>query len=195
MRLRRFRPYFKYLRAVRGPVTMAVVFGILYGAIGGGALPLLLKYTFGKIFAPDQAPMSLQAVAMVAAAIPVVFLFTALFGYLNGYFTQVAGTRILEALRLDYFRKIQVLPLSFVQNNATGDILSRSLSDTAQLQFTLTQLANDGVKQPFTLVGALAALLYLAFQNEGVWLALVCMAAVPLTVFPIRYIGRKVITR
>ncbi|HET7535502.1 MAG TPA: ABC transporter ATP-binding protein [Candidatus Didemnitutus sp.] len=194
MRLSRFRPYFKYLRAVRGSIIMAVVFGILYGAVGGGALPLLLKYCFGRIFNSD-APLPLQQVILIASAIPAVFLFSALSGYLNSYFIQVAGTRILEMLRLDYFRKIQILPLSFVQNNATGDLLSRSLSDTAQLQFTLTQLANDGVKQPFTLIGALGALAWLAMKYEGVWLALVCMAAVPLTVFPIRYVGRKVIMR
>ncbi len=195
MRLRRFRPYFKYLRAVRGPIIIAVIFGILYGAVGGGALPLLLKYTFGRIFDPNLPRMTLQSVALIASAIPLVFLFSAISGYLNSYFTQVAGTRILEMLRLDYFRKIQILPLSFVQNNATGDILSRSLSDTAQLQFTLTQLANDGVKQPFTLIGALGALVWLAVKCEGVGLALVCMAAVPITIFPIRYIGRKVIMR
>jgi subfamily B ATP-binding cassette protein MsbA len=195
MRLSRFRPYFKYLRAVRGSITMAVIFGILYGAIGGGALPLLLKYCFGRIFNSDGLHLPISEVVLIASAIPAVFLFSALSGYLNSYFIQVAGTRILEALRLDYFRKIQVLPLSFVQNNATGDLLSRSLSDTAQLQFTLTQLANDGVKQPFTLIGALGALAWLAMKNEGVLLALVCMAAVPLTVFPIRYVGRKVIMR
>jgi ABC-type multidrug transport system fused ATPase/permease subunit len=45
-------------------------------------------------------------------------------------------------------RKLQVLPLSFVQSRQTGDLLSRGLADTTQLQNTLTLLANDGVKQP-----------------------------------------------
>ena len=123
------------------------------------------------------------------------FAVRALSGYLNGYLTQYAGVRILESLRLEYFRKLQSLPLSFVQGRQTGDLMSRGLADTQQLQFTLTLLANDGIKQPATLVSALAAVAYLAFTSEGVLLALVCLAAVPLTVFPVRYVGRKVIRR
>ena len=60
--------------------------------------------------------------------------------------------------------------------------MSRGLADTQQLQFTLTLLANDGIKQPATLVSALVAVAYLAVTSEGVLLALVCLAAVPLTV-------------
>lgn len=82
-----------------------------------------------------------------------------------------------------------------MQGKQTGDLMSRGLADTQQLQFTLTLLANDGIKQPATLVSALVAVAYLAVTSEGVLLALVCLAAVPLTVFPVRFVGRKVIRR
>jgi ATP-binding cassette, subfamily B, bacterial MsbA len=193
--MRRLRPYFKYLRTVRGPIAIAVACGVLYGAIGGAALPLLLQWVFKGIFDPNEPRRTLATVALIASGIPIVFLLTSLTGYLNSYFTQLAGVRILEALRLDYFRKLQVLPLSFVQTKSSGDLLSRGLADAAQLQFTLTQIANDGIKQPATLLGALIAVVVLASKAEGVWLALVCLAVVPLTVFPVRYVGRKVIKR
>jgi len=48
---------------------------------------------------------------------------------------------VLEALRLDYFRKLQFLPLSFIARQTTGDLISRGLSDANQLQFTLTSVA------------------------------------------------------
>ena len=193
--MRRLRPYFKYLRAVRGPIIIAIISGLVYGASSGAGLPLLVQYVFPRIFTQSNPPLPLSAVALIAAGIPLVFFLRALSGYLNGYFTQLAGVRILEALRLDYFRKLQVLSLSFVQGRQTGDLISRGLSDTQQLQFTLTLIANDGIKQPATLVSALVAIAFLAVTAQGVWLALVCLAAVPLTVFPIRYVGRKVIKR
>ncbi|MSU51712.1 MAG: ABC transporter ATP-binding protein [Opitutus sp.] len=191
----RFRPYFQYLRAVRTPIAIAIFCGLLYGVATGAGLPLLVKLVFPKIFAPGDTPVSVWKVAVVAAYIPLIFALRALSGYLNGYFTQFAGVRVLEAIRLDYFKKLQVLPLSFVQGKQTGDLMSRGLSDTQQLQFTLTLLANDGIKQPATLISALAAVGYLAVTSQGVWLALVCLAAVPLTVFPVRFVGRKVIKR
>ena len=193
--MKRFRPYFRYLHAVRGPLTIAIACGLLYGAASGAGLPLLVKYVFPRIFAPGAEAVPFLHVVLVAAYIPLIFAMRALSGYCNSYFTQYAGVRVLEALRLDYFRKLQALPLAFVQGRQTGDLMSRGLADTQQLQFTLTLLANDGIKQPATLVSALAAVGYLAVTSQGVWLALVCLAAVPLTVFPVRYVGRKVIKR
>ena len=193
--MKRFRPYFRYLAAVRGPIAIAVLCGVLYGAASGAGLPLLVKHVFPRIFSPDAGEVPFLQVVLVAAYIPLIFTLRAVSGYLNGYFTQFAGVRVLEALRLDYFRKLQALPLSFVQGKQTGDLMSRGLADTQQLQFTLTLLANDGIKQPATLVSALVAVAYLAVTSEGVLLALVCLAAVPLTVFPVRFVGRKVIRR
>lgn len=193
--MRRLRPYFRYLRPVAGTIAIAVVCGIIYGASSGAGLPLLVDYVFPRIFQQSATPMPMPQVVAVAALIPLIFLLRALSGYGNSYLTQSAGVRVLEAIRLDYFRKLQALPLSFVQGRQTGDLISRGLSDTAQLQFALTLAANDGIKQPATLISALIAIGYFALHAQGVWLALVCLAAVPLTVFPIRYVGRKVIKR
>lgn len=193
--IRRFRPYFHYLGAVRGPITIAIACGILYGISSGAGLPLLAKYVFPRIFDPGAAAVPILHVVLVAAYIPLIFGVRGLTGYLSAYFTQLAGVRVLEALRLDYFRKLQVLPLSFLQGRQTGDLMSRGLADTQQLQFTLTLLANDGIKQPATLLSALGAVAYLAFTAQGAGLALICLAAVPLTVFPVRFVGRKVIKR
>ena len=192
--MRRLRPYFKYLRTVRGPVAIAIVCGLVYGA-SSGALPLMVKYVFPRIFQHASPPLPLRQVALIAACIPLIFLARALSGYLNSFFTQLAGVRILESLRLDYFKKLQVLPLSFVHGKATGDLISRGLADTQQLQFALTLVANDGIKQPATLIFSLVAIVILAVTSQGAGLAVVCLAAVPLTVFPVRYVGRKVIKR
>lgn len=192
--MRRFRPYFKYLRAVRGPIATAILCGLIYGVASGLGLPALSEFVFPRIFSPEKRE-PLSAVILVAAYIPFIFLVRALAGYCNSYFTQLAGVRILEALRSDYFRRLQFLPLSFLQGRQTGDLMSRGLADTQQLQFSLTLLANDGIKQPATLISALGAIAWLAYRSEGVGFALICLAAVPLTVFPIRYVGRKVIKR
>jgi subfamily B ATP-binding cassette protein MsbA len=155
-----------------------------------------VKYVFPRIFSRTGAPSApFSQVALIAAAIPLIFLIRAVSGYLNSYFTQLAGVRILEAIRVDYFAKLQRLSLSFLQNKQSGDLLSRGLADTAQLQFTLTQIANDGIKQPATLIGALVYLIYEALHQQSVLFALLCLAIVPLTVLPIRYVGRKVIKR
>ena len=195
MTLRRFRPYFRYLRAVRGPVTAAVVYGLLFGATSGLGLPTLIKYVFPPIFDHSGPPMAMATVVLVAASVPMLFLLRAVASYLNSYYVQLAGVRILEAIRLDYFGKLQLLPLSFLQRRSAGDLLSRGLADTAQLQFTLTLMANDGVKQPMALLGALGFLVWQAFTTDGALLVLVCLAVVPLAVLPVHYVGKKIVKR
>ena len=192
MRLRRFRPYFAYMRPVRGAIATAITAGLLYGAATGLGFPSMVKYVFPKIFEDTARDLPLSTIALIAGYIPLVFLLRGIAAYLNGYYIQFAGTRILEAIRVDYFAKLQRLPLSFVQSRQTGDLLSRGLADTAQLQTTLTLLANDGIKQPATLLFALGFLTYEALKAQGVGMMLVCLALVPFTILPIRYVGRKI---
>lgn len=193
--MKRFRPYFRYLRAQRRAIAAAIFYGALFGAASGAGLPLMMKYVFPTIFTATEPRLGTGELLLFAAWIPLVFLLRGVSGYLNGYYIQHAGLRILEALRTDYFAKLQVLPLSFLQRRAAGDLVSRGLADTNQLQIALTALANDGAKQPLVLVWSLGFLAWQAFATEGVLLVLVCLAIIPLSVLPVRYVGRKVLRR
>jgi len=193
--LRRFQPYFGYLRAQRGLLIVAILCGIVAGVASGFGLPYMVKQVFPVIFARDAAPLSFWALALVTLWIPAVFLVRGVATYANTYLIQLVGTRVLEAIRLDFFRKLQVLPLSFFQKNSTGDLLSRGLADANQLQVTLTTIANEIIKSPASLLGAIAFVAYTAYTEQGVALVLVTLAVVPLSVLPIRYVGKKLIKR
>ena len=193
---RRIRPYFRYLRSNRGTLAAAVFYGLLFGVTNGLGLPMLIKYVFPVIFDRSGGHhMAMADVILIAATVPMLFLLRAVSSFLNSYYVQLTGVRILEAVRLDYFRKLQVLPLSFLQKESSGDLLSRGIADSAQLQSTLTLIANDGVKQPMALIGALSFLVWQAFTTDGALTVLVCLAIVPLTVLPVHYVGRKVVKR
>jgi subfamily B ATP-binding cassette protein MsbA len=193
--LKRFTPYFHYLKPVSRVLAGAIVCGIVYGAATGLGLPLMQHYIFPRVFDPSYPPLPGWQILAVAMWLPIVFTLRGIAGYLNSYLIQVAGVRILEAIRLDYFKKLQVLPLSFLQRQTTGDIISRGLADTNQLQTTLTTIANDGMKQPATLLFALASIVWITSHQKGVALMLASLAIVPVCVFPIRYVGKKLVKR
>ena len=148
--MRRFRPYFAYLKAVRGPIIGALLCGVLYGAANGAGLPLMVKIVFPKIFGEHALRLTDTQLLLLALWLPTIFAIRGVAGYFNSYLIQYAGTRVLEALRLDYFRKLQVLPLSFLHKQKTGDLISRGMTDTQTLQVALTTFANDIFKQPTT---------------------------------------------
>ncbi|MFA6289852.1 MAG: ABC transporter ATP-binding protein [Opitutaceae bacterium] len=195
-KLSRFKPYFGYLKTVRPQFIAGLAFGLLYALSNGVALPYVIKKVLPKVFeSQGSAPLTTGELFLIASWIPAVFIVRGLASYLNTYFIQYCGTRILEQLRLDYFRKLQVLPLAFLQRHQTGDLISRGVADTNQLQTTISTLANEIIKQPASLVATLGYLAWLAFTESGVGLVLVCLMSVPLCVFPIRYAGRKIMRR
>ncbi|MEN9402552.1 MAG: Lipid export ATP-binding/permease protein MsbA [Verrucomicrobiota bacterium] len=193
--LRRFIPYLRYLQSNRATLVAAIFYGLIFGLASGAGFPLMVKYAFPPIFDREAFPLPYTTILLIAGCVPMIFLLRAVSGYLNSYYVQLTGQRILEGIRLDYFRKIQLLPLSFLQSKSSGDLVSRGTSDTSQLQFTLSLLADDGVKQPMQLVGALGFLIAQAFITDGALLVLVCLAVVPITVLPVHYIGKKMVKR
>jgi subfamily B ATP-binding cassette protein MsbA len=193
--MRRFFPYFKYLRAVRKPIIGAIVCGLIYGVVYGAGLPLMVNKVIPRIFDAHAARLTDWQLAVLALWLPAVFTVRGVAGFLNSYLIQLAGVRILEAIRVDYFRKLQQLPLSFFHRMSTGDLIARGLGDTNQLQNTLTTIATDVFKQPATLISALCYIAWLAFHAQGVPFTLACLATVPVCVFPIRYVGKKLISR
>jgi subfamily B ATP-binding cassette protein MsbA len=136
-----------------------------------------------------------REVALYALLVPLIFLVRAICGFLNNYLMSHCGIGVLEALRVDFYRKLQLLPLSYFGRNRTGDLLSRLTADTQVVQQTITSCASDLVIQPLTLAGAIYFLARTALENHGVGLFLASLAAVPVCVFPLRYIGRKLLRR
>jgi len=193
--LRRFRPYLHYLRENRSLLTIAIVCGIVSGVASGAGLPLMVDMVFPVVFATNAVPLTTWQLVVVVLWLPAVFLVRGVAGYFNAYLIQLVGTRVLESIRRDYFVKLQNLPLSFFSRNSTGDLISRGLSDANQLQNTLTTVANEVVRSPATLIGSISFVAYKALQIEGLPLVLVCLGVIPLTVLPIRHIGKNLARR
>jgi ABC-type multidrug transport system, ATPase and permease components len=193
--MRRFRPYFRYLRPLRLHLIAALLCLCVFSAASGFGLPFIIPKVFGPIFEADERNLPLAEVIALALLVPALFAIRGLSGYASSYLFQLIGTRTLEALRLDYFRKLQVIPLADLQRHPAGDITSRVISDAQQVQTVVTALANEGIKHPLTLVGALVYVAWTAFHSQGVSLAIVCLGVIPLCVFPVRYVGRKILRR
>ncbi len=193
--MRQFFPYLRLFKPVRRTVLAAIGCGLIYGIANGAGLPLMAKQVFPKIFNEGAVPLSTWELIAIALWLPFIFAVRGIAGYFNSYLIQFAGGRVLEALRIEFFDKLQRMPLSFFHHRSTGDLITRGLSDTNQLQVTLLAISNEIVKQPATLLGAMGYLTYLAFTEQGVMLVLFSMAIIPVCVFPIRYVGRKLIDK
>ncbi len=193
--MKRLLPYLRYLKPVRVEFAAAVFYGIIFGVSSGLGLPFLLQKVFPVVF--DQGTQSLTTIELLsfASLLPAIFLIRGIAGFRNSYLISLCGVRVLEQIRMQFFEKLQRLPLSFFSKRQSGDLLARGLSDANQLQTTITTVANEIIKQPATLISALSALVYLSFQNGNVIFVLLCLGLVPASVFPIRLVGKNLLKR
>ena len=186
--MNRFLPYFALLKPVRGAFIGALVCGLIFGLASGFGLPFVAQKVFPVLFGGHEevSQMTLIGYLMI---LPLAFAIRGISGFLNTYLISVCGTAVLNQLRAKVFGKLQQMPLLSYQNHPTGDLLTRATGDTAQLQNTLMAVSNDLIKYPMTLVGAVAAVIYLAIVQHQLLLIIALLGVIPLCIFPIRTLG------
>ena len=195
--MKKLLPYFLLLRPYWFPFSVALVCGIVYGVSSGFGLPYMIDQVFPKIFPGENTKLGLSKweLLIYVSWFPIVFFIRGISGYFNTYFINYCGIRVLEKIRSQNFAKLQRLPIAFFQRNQEGDLLSRVVSDTAQLQAGILQVSNDLIKQPITFIGAISALIVMAVQRDGMAFVLLCLLVIPVCVFPIRRIGELLMSR
>ena len=195
--MKRILKFLPMLKPVWLPFLGALFCGIVYGLSSGFGLPYVIDRVFPKIFPHDGVSQDIETWQLVlyVSWLPAAFLVRGVSGYFNSYLINFCGVRVLERLRMKVFRKLQRLPIAFFRRNQSGDLLSRVMADAEQLQQAIIQISNDLIKQPVTFIGAIAVLTIMAIEKEGLAFVLLCLAVIPICVFPIRYVGRKVLNR
>ncbi len=193
--MKRFAPHLRHLRDVRWHFAAALFCAAIYGVASGFGVPYMMRFVFPKVFAEGAAELTRWQIFGYAMWLPAIFFVRGLSGYLNHYLINYCGFRVLEGVRTDYFAKLQRLPLAFFHKQATGDLISRGLADTNQLQMTLTNSANEAFKQPVIFLSAIGALIYLSLENENVVFMLLCVISIPLALIPIRIVGQNLLRR
>ena len=203
-----FRPLFPHLVPLKGTFIRGLVAAAVYGIATGAGLPLLTKTALPIIFQDAEEMARVpewfrggahflfggdvgKLVIFSCCFIPFIFFLRGLSGYLSSYWMSSVGMRGIEGFRKQVFGRILQLPLGYFQERSSGDILSRLIADTAVLQSAVIKTAGDLIKQPIALVAALTFLVVEATKNEGVFFALIGGVSIPLLVFPIRILGKK----
>lgn len=187
-------------------LAATVLTGLLASAVSGLGVPLMIKFVFPVVFHTDGAdtPLLLEYVPQLAqlsdqsllllacAAMPAIFLLRGIAMWGNHIVVTILGIRILEKLRNDVFHHVQKLPLSYLEGKNKGDIVSRIVADTTNVQNVLSNIANDLVKQPITCLCALAAFIYLLLSAGQGLLFFVCLIFIALALWPILNFGRRI---
>jgi len=127
--------------------------------------------------------------------LPLVFIIRGASSFFNIYLISYCGLHVLEQIRLKVFQKYQFLNIGFFQNHKSGDLFNRLMGDATTLQGSISNISNDIVKQPITLLGGVGYLVYQSIQQQESVFILLCFAIIGICVFPIRFIGQQLLRR
>ncbi len=172
----------RYATPHRTLIVGAMVAMLVYGA-ASAALAWVIQYVV------DDVLLSQLSLGFVATAILVAYLLKGLGAYFSSYLMDDLGHRVVMRLRNDLFRHLLGQSAAFFARRTTGQLLSRINNDVAQVQRAVAETVGDLARESLAVVGYAALLFYLDPK-----LALLCMTATPLVVYPLVRMGKRLRT-
>lgn len=137
----------------------------------------------GKVVDLQAAGQSI--VGLVVAAI-LLYLFKNLFAYLSQWVMASMRSDLLFTLRNQLYDKILHLPLGYFTSQRRGDVVSRGVNDTHEIEFTILNSLRTFLTEPITIIFYLVVLFYISVQ-----LSLYSIILLPATFLIIGWITRS----
>ena len=109
-----------------------------------------------------------------------------IFGYFGTYLTVFLEQSILKSMRDELYGKIQMLPMSFFDQQRTGHLISRITNDVTNLRGAVVGGLASIIRNGLMMVIALAIIFYTSWQ-----LSLLTSVLVPLNILLVAVISRK----
>jgi subfamily B ATP-binding cassette protein MsbA len=88
----------------------------------------------------------------------------ALAGFVSGFSMRWVARRVVERIRLDAFRRLTELPVSFFDAHSAGVVTAKLTYDTEQMTKVSTNVAITLVRDSLTIVGMIGYMLYLDWR-------------------------------
>lgn len=104
------------------------------------------------------------------------YVLSALFTYLQGWFTSGITQRLAYRMRKDISEKINRLPLAYFDKRPFGDILSRITNDVDLIQQSLSQSLSNAITSVATVIGILFMMLTISWE-----MTLIALAVIPVS--------------
>nr|WP_309506186.1 ABC transporter ATP-binding protein [Paenactinomyces guangxiensis] len=159
---------------------VALVLGLsLISTVAGLILPL---FTRDLVDVMTVKALNYSTILLLLAA----FVIQAVAGGFSTYFLAYLGEKVVAGVRKRLWKKILLLPVSYFDQNRSGESISRINNDTAVIKELISTQLVSIFSGMVSLVGSLVILFYLDWS-----MTLVMLTAVPIIFLIMRPIGRQ----
>jgi ATP-binding cassette, subfamily B, multidrug efflux pump len=193
---RLMRRLLTYLRPYRWQVTVALA-SIVLKSFADVLGPYLTKVAIDRYLAPAKgvtsglwswlSPRPLTGVAQIAAIYVGLLVFSFLLEFLQTYFMQWTGQKVMFDLRSQIFRHLQRMHVAFYDKNPVGRLVTRVTTDVDALNEMFTSGVVSIFEDLFVLAGIVGVMLCMNWK-----LAMITFAVLPLIVYSTKIFRDKV---
>lgn len=169
-----FAPYWR---------QQTLVLACIFAVAGLGLVP---GFVIAHIIDSAIPHRNLRELSVDVAIILTSALFSAAVGVLQGYLNSVVGEGIMRDIRTSLVAHLHRMPLSFFTGTKTGEIMNRVSSDVDNVDNVVTGTLTTIVTNVVIIATTLIAMFVWNWR-----LALISVVIVPLMVFPLGPVGRR----
>jgi len=184
---RLMRRLLTYLRPYRWQVAIALV-SIIFKSFADVLGPYLVKVAIDRYLAPVRgitsglwswlSPSAPKGIAQISSIYLGLLVLTFVFEFLQTYFMQWTGQKVMFDLRSQIFRHLQRMHVAFYDKNPVGRLVTRVTTDVDALNEMFTSGVVSIFEDLFVLTGILGIMLCMNWK-----LALITFSVLPFIVF------------
>lgn len=136
---------------------------------------LLGSYMLRPIINDYIIPGDIPGLFKVLLLLGIIYLVGVIATYIEYRLLNKIGQRTVTRLRMELFKKMEILPIKYFDTHQHGDLMSRYTNDIDKISDVLTDSLSDLLSSALTLIGIVCLMLYISPI-----LTLVTMITVPL---------------
>ena len=175
--VRYVRPHYKQMMVVFVMAILSTAANLASPKIMGKAITKLFAGAMEKLQGVPGATIDFAYVGRILIILAGLYLFSALFSYLQQIMMASVAQKTVYNLRRDVNAKLGRLPLKFFDSHTHGEILSRVTNDVDNISSTLQQSIIQMLTSVVTLIGVVVMMLTISWQ-----LTLFTLITIPLYV-------------
>lgn len=169
-----------YIPRHKGMLAVAMVAMLIVAAI-----TTLQAYIVQPLFDSGLIGKRVGVLNTLVLAIFGLTLVKAIAYYFQSYFMEYIGHRIVADMQTDLFARVVHQDLMFFQQNSTGSLVSRFISDLQRLKYSITQIFHAGLRDTAIIIGVVANMFW-----QDTILTAIALLVIPLAIIPIRKFGK-----
>ncbi len=176
-----YKRYWPYIRGYKFQYIMVLI-GILLTVTATAGTAHIMQPLMDNMFIKKEEHM----LYFIPALLIGIYIIKSIGRYLQAVYNTYIGMHIVSRLREDLLQKMVHMDMQFLYTNRSGELISRITNDIARIQYFVSTMMPELIRESLTVVALIGYVIYL-----NATLAFWALFVMPVIIFPLLKITRR----